>query len=544
MKKIFLLFMLIMFFPIFVFASDYPTISVTTGKIDGTQFYTYGSYAWPIEMGNKFDQVFTDENQDKMIHVFCIDSVWEPPLASGFSSSLGSYKAGTKYTKTYLTDAHLVSYRNNGILVSNPTEYTYLGNSALEALKAIAYFYDYYKEFDLMDVVGYIIDHNQQTVYHMEPIAGRVYTSGHKYQDIPVEDRDNIKIYAFIAQETAPNGRRYQNVFGYELFAEITKNFELKVKKVDENGVPLKGVEFTIYNSNNEEVAILESDEDGIGQIKEQIKDFDYGEYTIKETKGIKGYNVDPTPKTIEILNQGEINYNNNDGAAIFTNPQKHVDLVITKTDLEKTEYVLGAYISVYKQNYNNEYELFDSWETTTDDHLLTLTDGKYKIVESTVTDTGYLYSSGKKYVIIKNELLFEVEDAEIIVNSDQVGLEKNVIDGYYGEENSGALINLYTPIIVDESEPEPEPEPEPQPQPEPEPETPEEPKEEEPDPKSSEEETPKENEKIDEKVKEDIKEENPKTVDYVLAIFAIMLVSLSIIIVRYFKKARKYETN
>ena len=137
--------------------------------------------------------------------------------------NVGYYNAAIRYDRIYLTDENLVSYRNNGILIANPSMHTYLGNTPLEALKAIAYFYDYYKEFDLMDVVGYIIDHNQQTVNHMEPIAGRVYTSGHKYQDIPVEDRDNIKIYAFIAQETAPNGRRYQNVFGYELFAEITK---------------------------------------------------------------------------------------------------------------------------------------------------------------------------------------------------------------------------------------------------------------------------------------------------------------------------------
>lgn len=498
MKKKFSLLFLIMLFPIFVFASDYPIITVTTGKIDETQFYTYGSYAWPMEYGNKYDVVSTGEHKDEMIHVFCINSVWEPPLGTGYSSSLGYYNAAIRYNKIYLTDENLVSYRNNGILIANPSEYTYLGNTPLEALKAIAYFYDYYKEYNMQDVVGYIIDYNQQTVQHMDSIANRVYTNGHKYNDIPVEDRDNIKIYAFAPTQTAPNGRRYQNVFGYELFAEITRSFELKVKKVDEKGLPLKGVEFTIYDSNGDVVAILETDEDGIGQMKEQIKDFNYEEYTIKETKGIKGYNVDTTPKTIEILSQGRINYNNNDGAVIFTNPQKHIDLEITKTDLGKTEYVLGAYISVYKQNSVREYELFDSWETTADSHLLSLTDGKYKIVESTVTDTGYLNSSGKKYVILKNELFFEVDDAEIIVDSSQIGLEKNIIDGYYGEEHSGALINLYTPIIVEEQ-----------------------------DSKSLEDEAMKESSK---------KEENPKTVDYILSILAIMLLSL-FMIVRYFKK-------
>ena len=81
---------------------------------------------------------------------------------------------------------------------------------------------------------------------------------------------------------------------GYECLYEV-KNTRIKgtieIKKVDENGNPLKGAEFTLYDKGGNEISKAISDENGIARFET----IDYGTYVLKETKSPEGYNKDDT---------------------------------------------------------------------------------------------------------------------------------------------------------------------------------------------------------------------------------------------------------
>lgn len=60
----------------------------------------------------------------------------------------------------------------------------------------------------------------------------------------------------------------------------------IEITKVDNEGKLLEGVEFTIYDSNDKEVAKVVTDAQG----KEKYENLPYGKYYFKETKNLEGY--------------------------------------------------------------------------------------------------------------------------------------------------------------------------------------------------------------------------------------------------------------
>ena len=86
------------------------------------------------------------------------------------------------------------------------------------------------------------------------------------------------------------------SVYSYEIENTRIKG-TVEIKKVDENGNPLKGAEFTLYNKEGKEVSKSISDENRIVRFEA----VDYGKYILKETKSPEGYIKDDTEVEVVI---------------------------------------------------------------------------------------------------------------------------------------------------------------------------------------------------------------------------------------------------
>ncbi|PIE92746.1 hypothetical protein CO726_24575 [Bacillus fungorum] len=75
----------------------------------------------------------------------------------------------------------------------------------------------------------------------------------------------------------------------------------IEIHKVGDNKQPLQGVEFTIYDKDNKEVAKVVTDKNGIAKSG----DLPYGSYTFKETKGLTGYVVNTDTFDFKIEQNG-----------------------------------------------------------------------------------------------------------------------------------------------------------------------------------------------------------------------------------------------
>lgn len=85
-------------------------------------------------------------------------------------------------------------------------------------------------------------------------------------------------------------------------FTDTKIKGNIKVHKVDENGKPLKGVEFTIKQNDH---IISRAVTDELGYAK--FNDIAYGQYEVVESKGIKGYEVSKKVHQVEIKETGQV---------------------------------------------------------------------------------------------------------------------------------------------------------------------------------------------------------------------------------------------
>jgi len=166
----------------------------------------------------------------------------------------------------------------------------------------------------------------------------------------------------------------------------------IQVKKLDQDKKPLKGAEFTLYNSEGKEIKTFVSGEDGTVLFKDIL----YGEYTIKETKVPEGYLASEGTIKVFVDKDGEIySYE-------VVNNRIKGSIVITKTDMNG-KVLQGA-----------EFTLYDrvGKEVTTvvsdKDGIAAFNDvdyGSYTIKET---------KAPKGYILSKEELQVKVNSTEI----------------------------------------------------------------------------------------------------------------------------------
>ncbi|WP_346880140.1 MULTISPECIES: MSCRAMM family protein, partial [unclassified Clostridium] len=166
----------------------------------------------------------------------------------------------------------------------------------------------------------------------------------------------------------------------------------IQVKKLDQDKKPLKGAEFTLYDSEGKEIKTFVSGEDGTVLFKDIL----YGEYTIKETKVPEGYLASEGTIKVFVDKDGEIySYE-------VVNNRIKGSIVITKTDMNG-KVLQGA-----------EFTLYDrvGKEVTTvvsdKDGIAAFNDvdyGSYTIKET---------KAPKGYILSKEELQVKVNSTEI----------------------------------------------------------------------------------------------------------------------------------
>ncbi|WP_277680572.1 SpaA isopeptide-forming pilin-related protein, partial [Bacillus sp. PF5] len=76
----------------------------------------------------------------------------------------------------------------------------------------------------------------------------------------------------------------------------------IQITKVDDEGRPLEGVEFTVYNKDGNEITKVVTDKDG----QASVKDLTYGKYSFKETKTKPGYVANDKETSFEVKEDGK----------------------------------------------------------------------------------------------------------------------------------------------------------------------------------------------------------------------------------------------
>lgn len=151
----------------------------------------------------------------------------------------------------------------------------------------------------------------------------------------------------------------------------------ISIKKyVEGSSTPLAGVEFIITGSNGYKSVHTT---DNLGSIYINVP---VGQYTVTETKGVQGYQMDSTPKSVQATAGTAAN------EVVFYNKPANGTLVITKVDSTSKEKLSGASFDIIDTatNANVRTVMTDSNGTAN----VTLPFGTYKVVE-TQAPTGYV---------------------------------------------------------------------------------------------------------------------------------------------------------
>lgn len=165
----------------------------------------------------------------------------------------------------------------------------------------------------------------------------------------------------------------------------------IKITKTDDSGTALKGVEFTIFNSEDKEVEKIVTNDAGVATSSQ----LSLGEYTVKETKTLDGY----------VLSQEEMKFTlTTEANKIVTEVNKTVinkknEVTITKVIKGTDTGLKDAVLEIYDSN----NKLVSTLTTDKDGKASVsgLAAGKYTIKEKTAP---------KGYKLSKDSVSFEID--------------------------------------------------------------------------------------------------------------------------------------
>ncbi len=183
---------------------------------------------------------------------------------------------------------------------------------------------------------------------------------------------------------------------------------QLDLKKIDENGKPLSGAEFTIYDQDNNKIDVLTTDNNGYAKSQK----LPLGTYTVKETKAPTNYQINNKEYKVELINSGEIVHVNNGTSIINYLSKGQLDL--TKVD-EDGKVLSGAEFTIYDQLGNMIETLITNESGYAKSQELPL--GQYVVKETKAPDGYKLDDKEYSVNIIKSGETVHVNDGKGIVN-------------------------------------------------------------------------------------------------------------------------------
>ncbi|WP_315115499.1 SpaA isopeptide-forming pilin-related protein [Clostridium intestinale] len=172
----------------------------------------------------------------------------------------------------------------------------------------------------------------------------------------------------------------------------VKKKGTIKIKKTDLGENPLKGAEFTLYDSNENEVETVISDNNGLVTFNNAI----YGQYSVKETKAPTGYNINNEEKSVNVTEDGKVYDLGNIVDSKITG-----GIEISKTDISTSAPVSGATLTIYTKNGDKVVEGVTGQDGKIQFNSLEYGDYYF---EETKAPEGYLLNTDKHSFSIREE--------------------------------------------------------------------------------------------------------------------------------------------
>ena len=273
-------------------------------------------------------------------------------------------------------------------------------------------------KFDVLDENGKVLE----TITTDE--NGEAYTSRYAIRDyskLTIREKETLENYVLndTPQTVVLEAEQIKTV----TFTNELKKGQIKVIKVDQdnNEVKLKGVEFKVYDEENNLVDTLITDENGEATSKRLRID---KKYTVQESKTLENYVLNETPQTVT-LTQDQIT------DLTFENELIKGYIRVTKLSKEDNQYngdIKGTRLENAKfEVYDKENNLVDTLITDKNGEATTkeLLKGKYTLKEVESPDYYILTDEIFEVEIVKHQEIVDVEaendnvDIDIEVNKE-----------------------------------------------------------------------------------------------------------------------------
>lgn len=225
-----------------------------------------------------------------------------------------------------------------------------------------------------------------------------------------------------------------------EYDVENTSSVQLRLFKEGDDGTPLNGAEYELYNENGNLLTTLKTGTMTIDNVRyDGVAVADYmrlnTKYTVKEVKAPDGYLLDSTVHSIrfnqaDLRNKvdGKITYSTHYDVTLKDNP---TTAYITKTDLTDSKELSGANL-VLKQG----DEVIDTWTSSTEPHkIYGLVFGTEYTLSETISPDGYATTESITFTY--------TEDGQIVQMKDDITKYQFVKKDNKGNTLSGAKLQL-----------------------------------------------------------------------------------------------------
>ena len=197
------------------------------------------------------------------------------------------------------TDKHPFSIKDNGIILKSSFSDEKIKGTIQVKKKGEDGNYLKNTEFTLFDSDGKVV---QKAISDDNGIARFTDIEYGKYS---VKETTPPKGYN-ISDEMLPvqvDGTDSGEIYEAGTVTDTKIRASIQISKLDQDGKPLQGVEFTLYNASGDALQTAVSSKDGIVLFKDLV----YGDYSVKETKALEGYTASKDPIEVSIENDGYV---------------------------------------------------------------------------------------------------------------------------------------------------------------------------------------------------------------------------------------------